>query len=825
MVKKLAVLFAVLSALPCVFPAHAAGSSFLNKTVTINWLHFAKAYDLFTAESETRAVLRITNTTPDKSYWGYVVLNSRTYWLDNDDSFIQPVSLKPLNGFYVSLLGAPGTALHIEIVPPAPVITSFTITPASIVHGSTATLAWATENADTVSLEPAIGAVDPSGSLTVTPGITTTYTLTATNAYDSVSTAATVAVLYPPAITIAEPDGINDIADESFTIQWEDEDPDSNAAISLYYDTDNTGADGTVIVLGLSEDPDGMDDQFIWNTSAILEGDYYIYAVIDDGATPAMTVYSAGPVTVFHNTPPVFNPVADQQVMEEQQLTFTVHADDADNDPLTYSAANLPDGALFDPATQIFSWTPALGQAGVYAPEFTVTDGEATDAMTVTVIVSPNPPAVSITAVPETIIRGNYSTLTWTSAWADACVISPDIGVIDTNGSAFVDPVATATYTITAFGPGGTATAEVTVTVVTPPTVAIHAEPASINIGQSATLTWNATDADTVFIDQGIGSVASNGSITVTPQTTTTYTITASSPVGTVSSSATVTVGNPFTITITSPQENEVVPLSDDGMADIMVSGQVENTSGNETGVNINGVIASLSNNEFTVNLPLTEEGSNTIAVTAVDATGSTHSQSITVHAVPAAHYIRVSANPESAATPMNVYLRVDGSFSIANPVITVSGPGTVDPLTSDEPEEYGYKINTEGIYFFTVGAVGPDGNTYQDTVAVTALDRVEMDTMLRAKWSAFTSAMQGKDTTAMLAMMLPRSRDKYQVMFGLLEDQLPEIAATYTGIELEEISENSASYKLRALKDGAMRSFRLGFMQDANGLWYIEEF
>ena len=658
MLRKIVILLCAICILLPAVSAQADAVFFLDRTVKVSWLRFAKSADLFTADAEAQGVLRITNTTPDKSYWGYVVLNGRTYWLNNNDTFVQPVSLKPFNAFFVSLLGAPGTTLHIEILPPKPAITAFTITPASVAQGSTATLAWATENADTVAIEPGIGPVNPDGSITVTPDATTTYTLTAANDYGSVSATATVTVLYPPALTILEPDGFNDIADEFFTIQWEDEDPDSDATISLYYDTDNTGADGILIALGLSEDPDGMDDRFTWDTSAVPQGDYYIYAIIDDGETPAVTAYSSGPVTV-----------------------------------------------------------------------------------------------------------------------------------------------------------------------VTPPTVTILAEPSSINIGQSATLTWNAINADTIFIDQGIGSVASSGSITVTPQTTTTYTITASSPVGTVSSNATVTVANPFTITIISPLENEVVPLSDDGMADIVVRGRVENTTGWETGVNVNGIIASLSGNEFAVNLSLTEEGDNTITVTAVDLTGGTDTRSITVHAVFPAHYICLSANPESAAAPMNVYLRLGGSFSTANPVITVFGPGTVDQLTSDDPEEYGYKINTAGIYFFTTEAIGPDGNTYQDTIAVTALDLVEMDTMLRAKWSAFTNAMQQKDIPAMLGMMMPHSREKYQVMFDLLKDQLQEIVATYTGLELGKIAENAASYELKAVEDGVRRASRVGFMQDTNGLWYIEEF
>lgn len=74
------------------------------------------------------------------------------------------------------------------------------------------------------------------------------------------------------------------------------------------------------------------------------------------------------------------------------------------------------------------------------------------------------------------------------------------------------------------------------------PTATIGASPASITSGQSASLTWSTTDASSVTIDQGIGTVAASGTRTVTPAATTKYTLTATSSAGTATASATVTV-------------------------------------------------------------------------------------------------------------------------------------------------------------------------------------------------------------------------------------------------------------------------------------------
>jgi hypothetical protein len=102
----------------------------------------------------------------------------------------------------------------------------------------------------------------------------------------------------PPTIAIIEPDGNEDTSVGTFTITWTDEDPDSDAEVRLYYDTDARGADGTPITAGLSEDD--QIDSYIWDTSGLPKGRYYVYAVIDDGINPPVSSYSEHPVTVFY---------------------------------------------------------------------------------------------------------------------------------------------------------------------------------------------------------------------------------------------------------------------------------------------------------------------------------------------------------------------------------------------------------------------------------------------------------------------------------------------------------------------------------------------
>ena len=77
------------------------------------------------------------------------------------------------------------------------------------------------------------------------------------------------------------------------------------------------------------------------------------------------------------------------------------------------------------------------------------------------------------------------------------------------------------------------------------PTVTLQARPTAINKGDSATLSWNSTDATQLTIAPDVGAVTAQGSTKVTPSDSTTYTITATGPGGSANASASVSVNIP----------------------------------------------------------------------------------------------------------------------------------------------------------------------------------------------------------------------------------------------------------------------------------------
>jgi peptidoglycan-associated lipoprotein len=89
----------------------------------------------------------------------------------------------------------------------------------------------------------------------------------------------------------------------------------------------------------------------------------------------------------------------------------------------------------------------------------------------------PARPTVDLQASTTIIQRGETVTLTWTSTNATSLSLSPGIGNVPAEGTQKVTPQDSTTYTISATGPGGSADANVRITVSAPAPTTRSAEP------------------------------------------------------------------------------------------------------------------------------------------------------------------------------------------------------------------------------------------------------------------------------------------------------------------------------------------------------------
>jgi peptidoglycan-associated lipoprotein len=98
-------------------------------------------------------------------------------------------------------------------------------------------------------------------------------------------------------------------------------------------------------------------------------------------------------------------------------------------------------------------------------------------------------PTVSLQASPTSIEPGDSSTLSWTSTDATQLTIAPDVGSVTAQGSTKVTPSSSTSYTLTASGPGGSATASARITVAT------AAPPTTTSLSDDALFTKEVRDA------------------------------------------------------------------------------------------------------------------------------------------------------------------------------------------------------------------------------------------------------------------------------------------------------------------------------------------
>jgi hypothetical protein len=84
---------------------------------------------------------------------------------------------------------------------------------------------------------------------------------------------------------------------EEVEINYEAFDPDSEATISFYYDTNGIEANGMLVATGIKE-RDGA-NTYVWNTKDVPTGTYYVYAVIDDGESVPIKSYLPDPVRIL----------------------------------------------------------------------------------------------------------------------------------------------------------------------------------------------------------------------------------------------------------------------------------------------------------------------------------------------------------------------------------------------------------------------------------------------------------------------------------------------------------------------------------------------
>lgn len=153
---------------------------------------------------------------------------------------------------------------------------------------------------------------------------------------------------------------------EELRIQLQGSDPDREDTGKLQYSSPDLPAGATL---------DASTGLFRWIPDFDQSGEYTVTFMVSDGF---LTDTKTAHITVIHvNRPPTLADPGTFTVNENELLTFTVSGSDPDREDegkLTFSATQLPEGAVFDSIRREFRWTPHYEQSGSYEVRFEVSD-------------------------------------------------------------------------------------------------------------------------------------------------------------------------------------------------------------------------------------------------------------------------------------------------------------------------------------------------------------------------------------------------------------------------------------------------------------------
>jgi hypothetical protein len=602
--------------------------------------------------------------------------------------------------------------LTIRIVeqPPATVL-GFSADRTQIAQSESVTLSWQTSNAETVTItddggnETFTTTTDlETGSTTVTPSATTTYTLRAENPSGGAdSDPVTITVIGAPTI-------------DSFTAsQTADVLP--NAMITL--DWAVTGADTVTLTNSAGTE---------LSTGAMNTGSFMATITADETFTLSAT-NAAGTTTddisVTVAPPPTINtfsvtPSADVALGSDVTIAWDV----ADADTVVVADSG---------GTEVVNSTMATGSQAVTITSGTSFTLTATNAAGAT---SSNPIAVTVQGLPSItdfsasqtadVVSGTDVTFSWTVVDATGVEIRDSGGApVSTSsmltGTADITITADETYTLVATNASGSTTSNpIAVTVLAAPTITSFglSQTADVVPNSDVTASWVVTGATSIEVkDSGGGVVATSamntGSASITITAAETYTLEATNAAGT-------TTSNPVSVTVlAAPTINSFTASPDADVAPGAMVTLTWDVSG-ATGVTITnaGGTTVTSSAMNTGSVVVTPNASQTYTLTATNAAGDvTADATVTVAQPPTITSFTATPNTDVApGTTVTLAWEVTNATGVE---ITDGGGASVTTSTM-ATGSFDVVVNANAAYTLTV--TGPGGMVSSPPASVTVL-------------------------------------------------------------------------------------------------------
>jgi hypothetical protein len=257
----------------------------------------------------------------------------------------------------------------------------------------------------------------------------------------------------------------------------------------------------------------------------------------------------------------------------------------------------------------------------------------------------------------------------------------------------------------------------------------------------------------------------------------------------------------------------------------VPVQSAFTNTTGQETGITVNGIPAMINGNQFAAGPVPLQQGENLLTARAADSAGHTTEASVLVFADTTVPAISLSAMPQSGLAPFETTITITGPAPLQTSGVSVDGPAQTG-VTQIDTATYTLGMGTPGLYTVHVSATDGENRTYAAETAVQVLDRGQVDGLLQGKWSSMKGEMAAGDIEAALTYFSGASQDSYREIFTALGPQLPQVAEQMRPIQLITVEDGYAKYRIKRSEIHQGQSYDISywiyFESVGNGLWNI---
>lgn len=361
-----------------------------------------------------------------------------------------------------------------------PPVVSLRVSPTSIIEGQSAVLTWSSTNASSCVGTNFTSPNATSGTVTVSPTATTTYSIACTGAGGTVNASVTVNVTLLPPLTatcsvlptaVYTGDPVTWTATASggngtYTYNWNGTDGLSGTTVGVSKIYTTAGVKSAQVTVSSGAKRTTAD---CLNTVQVTEPDRQPPTVAVTAPTNGST--KSGSIAVSGTASDNIGVVGVQFFLDATTL--------------------LQDEKI---APYSFGWNTVTTTDGTHTITAVARDaaGNRATSTSITFIVR-NAPTATLTSAATTITEGGSTTLSWSSVRATTCTGTNFTTDGATSGTVTISPTATTTYAVTCAGVGGTANASTTVNVALLPPVIASCSANQTTAYTGDPVTWTAT--------------------------------------------------------------------------------------------------------------------------------------------------------------------------------------------------------------------------------------------------------------------------------------------------------------------------------------------